>query len=75
MKKPKRFAVFNLGELDVHNEIGKGSFATVSLVTSRSDEVCVVEVLHNQEDEGKDIFLKEERFLNMCKHENRVLFK
>ncbi len=64
-----------MGELDIHKEIGRGSFSSVSLATSKSDKVCVVKVLHNIEDEGKDSFLKEARLLNMCKHENIVSFK
>jgi serine/threonine protein kinase len=75
LKNLKGLPIFDLGELDIHKEIGRGSFSSVSLATSKSDEVCVVKVLHNIEDEGKDIFLKEARLLNMCKHENIVSFK
>ena len=75
IKSLKGLPVFNLGEFDIHSEIGRGSFSSVSLATSKSDEVCVVKILHNLEDECKDIFLKEARLLNMCKHENIVNFK
>ena len=75
IKSLKSLPVFNLGEFDIHREIGRGSFSSVSLATSKSDEVCVVNILHNLEDECKDIFLKEARLLNMCKHENIVNFK
>jgi serine/threonine protein kinase len=73
----KDLPVFNYGELDIHHEIGRGSFSTVSVATSKSDSDTfhVVKVMHNMEDDGKYIFLKEARLLHRCKHENIVTFK
>ncbi|XP_028408837.1 cyclin-dependent kinase 14-like [Dendronephthya gigantea] len=64
---------FDVGELNIHDEIGRGSFSTVSVASNKTNSKCsVVKLLHNMEDEEKDFFFKEARLLNACKHENVV---
>lgn len=71
----KDLPIFNYGDLNFQREIGRGSFSTVSLANRNRDETYVVKVMHNIEDDCKNIFLKEARLLHACKHENIVTFR
>lgn len=66
---------FNYGDLVNHHEIGRGSFSTVSVATSKHNKTFVVKVMHDVEDDDKNIFVKEAKLLHACKHENIVTFR
>lgn len=77
LKNIKGLPTFNIEDFDVQYEIGRGSFSSVFVATRKTnrDESQVIKFMHNVEDGGKDIFVKEAQLLHMCQHENIVSFK
>lgn len=65
-----------INDLDVGHDIGRGSFSTVSVASKKTqkDKLHVVKIIHDIEEDSKDILVKEARLLHACKNEHIVSF-
>ncbi|CAB4033951.1 Serine threonine- kinase shk1 pak1 [Paramuricea clavata] len=73
----KGLPVFDLiNDLDIGHDIGRGSFSTVSVASKKTqkDKLQVVKIIHDIEEDSKDILVKEARLLHACKNEHIVSF-